>query len=118
MSLVSPPELAVHGTLFVPAAGEPSAAVLLIGGSGGSEPSCVGEALADEGVAALSVAYFARPGLLAQLRDINLEAYPKPGGIPASRFRSAARGHSWPAAGAFASQGENSPWPAAATAPP
>jgi hypothetical protein len=33
------PSAPVHGTLFVPAVAEPAAAVLLIGGSGGSEPS-------------------------------------------------------------------------------
>jgi hypothetical protein len=44
----------VHGTLFVPVAAEPSAAVLLIGGSGGSEPSYAGQELAGEGVAAWS----------------------------------------------------------------
>ena len=38
----------------------------MIGGSGGSEPSCVGEALAHSGITALSVAYFARPGLPSQ----------------------------------------------------
>jgi hypothetical protein len=65
----------VHGTLFVPATAEPSAAVLLIGGSGGSEPSYVAEPLASAGIAALSVAYFARPGLPGQLRDISLEYF-------------------------------------------
>ena len=67
------PSAPVHGTLFVPA--KPCAAVLLIGGSGGSEPSYVGSALASEGVAALSVAYFARPGLPDQLRAISLEYF-------------------------------------------
>src|SRR6202034_530413 len=38
------PSAPVHGTLFVPGAAEPSAAVLLIGGSGSSEPSYVGQA--------------------------------------------------------------------------
>jgi dienelactone hydrolase len=70
-----PPSAPVHGTLFVPAMTEPVAAVLLIGGSGGSEPSYVGEALAAEGIAALSVAYFGRPGLPDQLRDIPLEYF-------------------------------------------
>ena len=36
------PSVPVHGTLFVPAVAEPVTAVLLIGGSGGSEPSYVG----------------------------------------------------------------------------
>jgi dienelactone hydrolase len=65
----------VHGTLFIPAMTEPAAAVLLIGGSGGSEPSYAGEALAGEGIAALSVAYFARPGLPGHLRGISLEYF-------------------------------------------
>jgi dienelactone hydrolase len=69
------PSSPVHGTLFRPADAEPSAAVLVIGGSGGSEPSYVGEALAVEGVAALSVAYFARPGLPNELRGIPLEYF-------------------------------------------
>jgi dienelactone hydrolase len=69
------PPAPVHGTLFVPAPGQCSAAVLLIGGSGGSEPSYVGQALADEGIATLSVAYFARPGLPGQLRRIHLEYF-------------------------------------------
>jgi dienelactone hydrolase len=65
----------VHGTLFLPATAEPSAAVLVIGGSGGSEPSYVAQALAEDGFAALSVAYFARDGLPAQLRRIPLEYF-------------------------------------------
>jgi dienelactone hydrolase len=69
------PSAPVHGTLFVPVAAESSAAVLLIGGSGGSEPSYAGQALAAEGIAALSVAYFARPGLPGQLRGIRLEYF-------------------------------------------
>jgi hypothetical protein len=50
-------------------------AVLVIGGSGGSKPSYLGQALACERMAALSVAYFARPELPAQLRDIPLEHF-------------------------------------------
>jgi dienelactone hydrolase len=69
------PSAPVHGTLFAPVAAKSSAAVMLIGGSGGSEPSYVGQALAAEGVAALSVAYFARPGLPGHLRDIRLEYF-------------------------------------------
>ena len=53
----------------------PSAGVLLIGGSGGSEPSYVGEALARSGIGALSVAYFGRPVLPGRLRDIALEYF-------------------------------------------
>ncbi len=60
----------MHGTLFAPAGAAPAAAVLVIGGSGGSEPSYVAGALSREGMAALSVAYFARPGLPPRLRGI------------------------------------------------
>src|SRR5579862_427409 len=67
------PGAPVHGSLFWPA--RPSAGVLVIGGSGGSEPSYVGEALAREGIGALSVAYFGRPGLPGRLRDIPLEYF-------------------------------------------
>jgi dienelactone hydrolase len=69
------PAAHVHGTLFVPAGARPAAAVLVIGGSGGSEPSYVAEALAREGMTAMSVAYFARPGLPRQLRGIRLEYF-------------------------------------------
>ena len=71
-----PPSAPVHRTVFVPA--RPCAAVLLIGGSGGSEPFYVGDALAREGVAALSVAYFARLGLPDQLRAISFEYFFSP----------------------------------------
>ena len=67
------PGAPVHGTLFRPA--RPCAGVLVIGGSGGSEPSYVGEGLARAGIGALSVAYFGRPGLPGQLRDIALEYF-------------------------------------------
>lgn len=70
-----PPQAPVHGTLFVPGLARRAVGVLLIGGSGGSEPSYVAESLAREGIAALSVAYFARPGLPAQLRGIPLEYF-------------------------------------------
>jgi dienelactone hydrolase len=69
------PAAQVHGTLFVPAGTRPAAAVLVIGGSGGSEPSYVAEALAREGMTAMSVAYFGRPGLPRQLRGIRLEYF-------------------------------------------
>ena len=42
------PAAPVHGTLFVPVGAVPVAAVLVIGGSGGSEPSYVAGALARE----------------------------------------------------------------------
>jgi dienelactone hydrolase len=70
-----PSSAPVHGTLFLPTTGEPSAAALVIGGSGGSEPSYVGRALAAEGIASLSVAYFGREGLPAQLRGVRLEYF-------------------------------------------
>jgi uncharacterized protein len=65
----------VHGTLFLPENNKPKGASLLIGGSGGSEPSYIAEALAENDIAALSLAYFGRPGLPAQLRNIRLEYF-------------------------------------------
>jgi dienelactone hydrolase len=73
--LLRRPAEPVHGTMFVPVGAAPRVAVLLIGGSGGSEPCYVAEPLARAGIAALSVAYFARPGLPGQLRDIPLEYF-------------------------------------------
>ena len=73
--VLRPPACPVYGTLFLPEAVQPTAAVLLIGGSGGSEPTYVGRALARKGIAALSVAYFARPALPTQLRSIPLEYF-------------------------------------------
>lgn len=49
--------------------------MVVIGGSGGSEPTYVARALAEEGVAALSLAYFGRPGLPTNLSAINLEYF-------------------------------------------
>jgi dienelactone hydrolase len=73
--VLRPTDAGVYGTLFVPVDREPKAAVLLIGGSGGSEPSYIAEALAENEIAALSLAYFGRPGLPAQLRNIPLEYF-------------------------------------------
>lgn len=64
-----------HGTVFLPEKHRVAGGVLVIGGSGGSEPTYVAQALAGEGVAAMSVAYFARPGLPLELRDIPLEYF-------------------------------------------
>ncbi len=50
--------------------------MVVIGGSGGSEPTYVARALAEEGVAAaLSLAYFGRPGLPPNLSAIDLEYF-------------------------------------------
>ena len=48
------------------------AAALVIGGSGGNEPTYIAEALAREGIAALSVAYFGTSGLPPDLAEIDL----------------------------------------------
>lgn len=71
--VLRPADTGVCGTLFLPHPQSPVGAVLLIGGSGGSEPSYVAAPLAGEGIAALSLAYFARPGLPPELREIPLE---------------------------------------------
>jgi len=65
----------VHGTLFMPKGRGVVGAVVLIGGSGGSEPSYIAEPLAAEGLATLSLAYFGRPGLPNELREIPLEYF-------------------------------------------
>ncbi|MGH7691209.1 MAG: acyl-CoA thioester hydrolase/BAAT C-terminal domain-containing protein [Candidatus Dormibacteria bacterium] len=69
------PTAPVHGTMFVPSHLFPSLGVLVIGGSGGSEPSYVAAALAAEGFAALSVAYFGRRGLPRSLSRIPIEYF-------------------------------------------
>jgi dienelactone hydrolase len=72
--VLRPPHDPVHGTLHVPE-GDAVAGALLIGGSGGSEPTYIAEPLARSGIAALSVAYFARPGLPDELSEIPLEYF-------------------------------------------
>jgi dienelactone hydrolase len=73
--VLRPPDAGVHGTLFLPVRTRPKGAAVVIGGSGGSEPAYLGEALAQNDIAALSTAYFGRPGLPAQLRNIPLEYF-------------------------------------------
>lgn len=75
LRVLRPPNHPVHGTLFMPEGREAVGAVVLIGGSGGSEPSYVAEPLAAEGLATLSLAYFDRPGLPNELREIPLEYF-------------------------------------------
>ncbi|WP_158607587.1 acyl-CoA thioester hydrolase/BAAT C-terminal domain-containing protein [Flexivirga caeni] len=62
----------VYGTLMTPGASAPDVGVLLIGGSGGNEPSYLAEPLARNGIAAMSVAYFGQEGLPAGLGRIEL----------------------------------------------
>jgi dienelactone hydrolase len=59
----------------MPEGREAVGAVVLIGGSGGTEPSYVAEPLAAEGLATLSLAYFGRPALPNELREIPLEYF-------------------------------------------
>lgn len=73
--VLRPPNHSVHGTLFMPEGREAVGAVVLIGGSGGTEPSYVAEPLAAEGLATLSLAYFGRPALPNELREIPLEYF-------------------------------------------
>lgn len=65
----------VIGTLYMPKVDNPVLGAVLIGGSEGQEPYRSAERLAQEGFAALSVAYFNRPGLPPALRDIPLEYF-------------------------------------------
>lgn len=65
------------GTLFVPAgeAHEPYPAVLVLGGSEGGMREDFAQALAGEGFAALTVAYFGSKGLPSSLMEIPLEYF-------------------------------------------
>lgn len=74
-TLLRPTGDGVQGTVFLPSPEAPKGAAVVIGGSGGSEPAYVAQALAEEGIATLAVAYFGRPGLPPQLRDIPLEYF-------------------------------------------
>ncbi|HZY69539.1 MAG TPA: acyl-CoA thioester hydrolase/BAAT C-terminal domain-containing protein [Thermoplasmata archaeon] len=74
-TILPPAETAVHGTLFLPTSEAPKSAAVVIGGSGGSEPTYLAEALAEAGIASLSLAFFGRPGLPSQLKDIPLEYF-------------------------------------------
>lgn len=65
----------VVGTLYIPKIDHPFPAAVLIGGSDGREPQLSAARLAGEGFAALSVAYFGRPGLPPQLREVPLEYF-------------------------------------------
>jgi dienelactone hydrolase len=69
-----PPADPVWGTLLWPS-DAPTAAAVLIGGSGGQEPDYLAGPLAAAGIAALSVAYFARPGLPPSLAHIELRYF-------------------------------------------
>lgn len=74
-TVLRPSESGVFGTLFVPENSKPRGAAVLMGGSGGSEPSYTAEALAENDIAALALAIFGRPGLPPQLRDVPLEYF-------------------------------------------
>ncbi|HYK92797.1 MAG TPA: acyl-CoA thioester hydrolase/BAAT C-terminal domain-containing protein [Thermoplasmata archaeon] len=65
----------VIGTLFAPRTPDRVPGVVLIGGSGGQEPQLSAMRLAQEGFAALSVAYFKRDGLPPTLREVPLEYF-------------------------------------------
>ena len=65
----------VQGTLFLPANDRAEGAAVVIGGSEGREPSYLAGALAENGIAALSLAYFGGPGLPPQFRNIPLEYF-------------------------------------------
>jgi dienelactone hydrolase len=65
-------------TLFTPNQARPGApAVVVIGGSGGGEPTFTALALAEAGYPALALGYFGEPGLPKCLCDIALEYFAK-----------------------------------------
>lgn len=65
----------VHGTVYLPGHARVGGGVIVIGGSGGREPSALAEAFARAGIPAFSIAYFGQHGLPSELRDIPLEYF-------------------------------------------
>lgn len=65
----------VVGTLFLPTALAPRAAVLALGGAGGGLSEGAAETFASEGFAALALAYFGLDGLPGELLEIPLEYF-------------------------------------------
>jgi uncharacterized protein len=63
------------GTLFLPGASAPRAAVLALGGAGGGLSEGAAETFAKEGFAALALAYFGVDGLPRELVEIPLEYF-------------------------------------------
>ena len=63
------------GTLFLPAASAPRAAVVSLGGAGGGLSEGGAESFAREGFAALALAYFGLDGLPRELVEIPLEYF-------------------------------------------
>ena len=63
------------GTLFLPGASAPRAAVLALGGAGGGLSEGAAETFAGEGYAALALAYFGLDGLPRELVEIPLEYF-------------------------------------------
>ncbi len=63
------------GSLFLPGASAPRAAVLALGGAGGGLSEGAAEAFASEGFAALVLAYFGLEGLPRELVEIPLEYF-------------------------------------------
>ena len=63
------------GTLFLPGASAPRAAVLALGGAGGGLSEGAAETFAREGFAALALAYFGLDGLPRELVEIPLEYF-------------------------------------------
>ncbi len=70
-----PAESGLHGTVFQPAGSPRPLGVVLIGGSDGGEPQLIAKGLARAGFVALSLAYFARPGLPERLQQIPIEYF-------------------------------------------
>jgi uncharacterized protein len=68
-------EEGLFGTLFLPDASAPRAAVLALGGAGGGLSEGAAETLAREGFAALALAYFGLDGLPRELVEIPLEYF-------------------------------------------
>lgn len=65
----------LRGFLYHPAEGGPFPGVLIVGGSGGGLYEWLAQAMASEGFAALTLAYFKYPGLPEELVEIPIEYF-------------------------------------------
>lgn len=73
--VLRPASSGVHGTIFIPDGARHDVAALVIGGSGGNEPSYIAELLAHHGIPAMSVAYFGQEDLPPQLAGIDISYF-------------------------------------------
>lgn len=78
----------VHGTIFVPVDAPHAMPALVVGGSGGNEPTYIAELLAHHGIPAMSLAYFGHEGLPAELAGIDITYFQMAMAVLRSRLGS------------------------------